>query len=221
MQVNADFSRRCLIHSARLEWSPSPIAGVDRRMLDRVGHEVARATSVVWYAAASRFSPHVHGGGEEIFVLDGVFQDEHGDFPAGSYLRNPPGTRHTPGSLTGCRIFVKLWQFDGADRKQVRIDSARAPRLADPARSGVVTVHLFRDEREEVRLERWQAGARASMSLPGGAELLVVDGSLTEQQDALERESWLRMPAASSIDATAGPDGCLVWMKTGHLLSRT
>ena len=87
MQVNADFSRRCLIHSARLEWSPSPIAGVDRRMLDRVGHEVARATSVVRYAAASRFSPHVHGGGEEIFVLDGVFQDEHGDFPAGSYLR--------------------------------------------------------------------------------------------------------------------------------------
>lgn len=186
-------------------------------MLDRVGHEVARATSIVRYAAVSRFSPHVHGGGEEILVLDGVFQDEHGDFSAGSYLRNPPGTRHAPGSLTGCRIFVKLWQFDAADRKQVRIDSRSAAGLTDPRRSGVVVVPLFRDAYEDVRLERWDAGARVSMTVPGGAEILVVEGSLTEQQDLLERESWLRVPAASSIDATAGLDGCLVWIKTGHL----
>src|SRR6516165_7170873 len=60
------------------------------RPVHRIGDEVARATSVVRYAPKSRFSAHIHGGGEEFLVLDGVFQDEHGDFPVGSYIRNPP-----------------------------------------------------------------------------------------------------------------------------------
>ena len=104
MNLNSDFTVRAAVHAGRLEWTPSPIPGVDRRMLDRVGAEVARATSIVRYAPGSRFSPHTHGGGEELLVLDGVFQDEHGDFPAGSYIRNPPTTSHTPGSESGCTI---------------------------------------------------------------------------------------------------------------------
>ena len=95
MELNADFSQRVAVHAARLPWLASPIAGVGRRMLDRIGDEVARATSIVRYAPASRFSAHTHGGGEEFIVLDGVFQDEHGDYPAGSYVRNPPTSRHT------------------------------------------------------------------------------------------------------------------------------
>ena len=101
MNLNSDFTARAAVHAGRLDWTPSPIPGVDRRMLDRVGEEVARATSIVRYAPGSRFSPHTHGGGEEFLVLDGVFQDEHGDFPAGSYIRNPPTTSHTPGVRPG------------------------------------------------------------------------------------------------------------------------
>lgn len=112
MNINADFASRAAVHAGRLDWTPSPLPGVDRRMLDRVGEEVARATSIVRYAPGSHFSPHTHGGGEEFLVLDGVFQDEHGDFPVGTYVRNPPTSRHTPGSTAGCTIFVKLWQFD-------------------------------------------------------------------------------------------------------------
>ena len=96
MEINSDFARRAVVHAAALPWVASPIAGVERRMLDRVGDEVARATTIVRYAPESLFSPHVHSGGEEFFVLEGVFQDEHGDFPAGSYIRNPPQSRHTP-----------------------------------------------------------------------------------------------------------------------------
>jgi anti-sigma factor ChrR (cupin superfamily) len=119
MKLNADFTKRAVVHAATLDWQASPMAGVERRMLDRIGDEVARATSIVRYAPGSQFSPHVHGGGEEFLVLEGVFQDEHGDFPAGSYVRNPPGSRHTPGSMLGCTMFVKLWQFDLADRKRI------------------------------------------------------------------------------------------------------
>ncbi len=105
-------------------------------MLDRIGDEVARATSIVRYAPKSRFSAHTHGGGEEFLVLEGVFQDEHGDFPAGSYIRNPPTSSHTPGSAPGCTIFVKLWQFDPDDRAHVRIDTGKRPFVPDPARPG-------------------------------------------------------------------------------------
>ena len=68
MEINADFSQRVVVHAAQLPWVPSPMAGVERRMLDRIGDEVARATSIVRYAPGSQFSPHTHGGGEEFLV---------------------------------------------------------------------------------------------------------------------------------------------------------
>jgi len=123
MQLNADFTKRAVVHAAQQSWIASPMAGVERRMLDRIGDEVARATSIVRYAPDSHFSPHVHEEGEEFLVLDGVFEDEHGKFPAGSYIRNPPQSRHTPGSTDGCTIFVKLRQFDPADRTSVRLNT--------------------------------------------------------------------------------------------------
>jgi anti-sigma factor ChrR (cupin superfamily) len=95
MELNADFSRRAVVHAASLAWTPSPIAGVERRMLDRIGDEVARATSIVRYAPRSRFSPPTRGGAAEVRVLDGVFQDEYGDFPPAptSATRQRPRTR--------------------------------------------------------------------------------------------------------------------------------
>ena len=176
MQLNADFSRRVVVHAGTLDWVASPMTGVHRRMLDRIGDEVARATSIVRYAPASHFSPHVHDGGEEFLVLDGVFQDEHGDYPAGSYVRNPPTSRHTPGSAVGCTIFVKLWQFDLADRTQVRIATADAGIHSGSDRPTVSVQPLFQDPVEQVRLEQWAPGARVNISAPGGLELLVLTG---------------------------------------------
>jgi anti-sigma factor ChrR (cupin superfamily) len=217
MELNADFARRAAVHAARLAWVPSPIAGVERRMLDRIGDEVARATSIVRYALDSRFSPHTHGGGEEFLVLDGVFQDEHGDYPAGSYVRNPPTSHHTPGSAPGCVLFVKLWQFDRADRTPVRIAGDRASYVAAPGRPGVEISPLFRNEREDVRLERWAPGAAVTLALPGGAELLVLDGEFSEGGERFEPQSWLRLPCGSTLDAISGSAGCTVWVKIGHL----
>ena len=107
MDLHADLSQRAVLDTNTLAWMPSPMAGVARRMLDRRGGEVARATSIVRYAPGSRFERHIHGGGEEILVLDGVFQDEHGSYPTGSWLRNPPGSAHRPWSEAGCTIWVK------------------------------------------------------------------------------------------------------------------
>ena len=217
MEINADFSQRVVVHAARLPWIPSPIKGVERRMLDRVGDEVARATSIVRYAPQSHFSAHTHGGGEEFLVLDGVFQDEHGDFPAGSYIRNPPTSHHTPGSAPGCTIFVKLWQLDPADRTEVRLDTTAMPFTPAPGRPGVALIPLFRDDREDVRLERWAPNATIALDASGGAELLVLEGGFADGEDRFEPHSWLRLPPSSALRGTAGPQGCQLWVKSGHL----
>lgn len=217
MEVNANFDERTLVHGASLDWQESPMAGVHRRMLDRIGDEVARATSIVRYAPGSRFSPHIHTGGEEFIVLEGVFQDEHGDFPAGSYIRNPPETRHTPRSEPGCTIFVKLWQFDPADRTPVMIDMNKTGEVRDATRSGVAATPLFQDTRETVRLERWDPHAETSIDASGGAEMLVLGGSFVERGDTLHPQSWLRIPIGGECRAKAGSKGARVWVKTGHL----
>ena len=217
MELNADFSQRAAVHAARLPWVPSPMVGVERRMLDRIGDEVARATSIVRYAPGSHFSPHTHGGGEEFLVLDGVFQDEHGNFPAGSYIRNPPTTSHTPGSAPGCTIFVKLWQFDPDDRTEVRIDTEGMSFAPDPARPGVETASLFQDRHETVRLERWAADTEIDLVVPGGTELLVLEGVFSEGGERFEPQSWLRLPPGATLRARAGANGCRLWVKSGHL----
>jgi ChrR Cupin-like domain len=217
MNLNADFTLRAVVHAARLDWTPSPIPGVDRRMLDRIGDEVARATSIVRYAAHSRFSPHTHGGGEEFLVLDGVFQDEHGNYPSGTYVRNPPTTSHTPGSEPGCTLFVKLWQFDPGDRTSVCTDISALAFVPAPGRPGVEQAALFDDACERVRVERWAPGI--TVEIPGGSgiELLVLDGGFVESGEEFARHSWLRLPVGAPLRATAGRQGCRVWAKSGHL----
>jgi anti-sigma factor ChrR (cupin superfamily) len=217
MELNADFSRRVAVHAARLPWVASPIPGVDRRMLDRIGDEVARATSLVRYAPDSHFSAHTHGGGEEFLVLEGVFQDEHGDYPAGSYVRNPPTSRHTPGSAPGCVLFVKLWQFDLQDRTPVRRDGQALVYMHVQGRPGVEIAALFHDSHEDVRMERWQPNASVALDLPDGGEFLVLDGAFDEGGDGFAPQSWLRLPPRGRLSATAGRNGCTLWVKTGHL----
>jgi anti-sigma factor ChrR (cupin superfamily) len=219
MDLNADFSARAAVHAARLEWTPSPMPGVDRRMLDRIGDEVARATSIVRYAPHSHFSAHTHGGGEEFLVLDGVFQDEHGNYPAGTYVRNPPTSRHTPGSEPGCTIFVKLWQFDPDDRIQLHTDTRYLSFVLVPELPGVEIVPIFETASEHVCLERWAPGAVIDVAVSGGLELFVLDGSFNEAGEEFTQHSWLRLPAGSRLRASAGRGGCKMWVKSGHLKS--
>jgi len=217
MEINADFNQRAAVHGSELEWVPSPMKGVDRRMLDRIGDEVARATSIVRYAPGSHFSPHVHAGGEEFLVLEGVFQDEQGDFPAGYYVRNPPQSRHESGSEPGCTILVKLWQFEPDDRTHVQIDTGKMASLADADRPGVSILPLFRDAREDVRIETWAPGARIEIEPDGGCELFVLEGGFEEGGESFTALGWLRLPVGAPLRATAGPAGARVWMKSGHL----
>ena len=191
--------------------------GVDRRRLDRVDGENDRVTTIVRYAPNSSFSAHVHSGGEEFIVLDGIFEDDYGDWPAGSYIRNPPQSKHTPGSKPGCVIFVKLWQFQPDDRTFVHANLNKLGAVAELNRPGVTVSPLYKDEQEDVRVGYWAPNAEIDIDSEGGAELFVLDGGFDEGGESLRKHSWLRIPVNKRIQAYAGDDGAKVWIKTGHI----
>lgn len=211
MRINDDLTRPVVVHAEQLPWNPSPAAGVDRRMLYRIGGEVARATSIVRYAPGSKFPRHTHGGGKEILVLEGVFQDEHGDYPAGTYFRNPPGTSHVPATSTGCTIFVRLWQFRKGDHAQV----VRRP-APDRQKPGLCVV--FSDADELVTLEEWAADDRIQIANTRGLELLVISGSLHMNGEPLGRLSWARLPAGADLEARTGVGGAWLWIRQAPLM---
>lgn len=214
MRLNDDLTRPVLVHGAGLDWVASPAAGVDRRMLYREGDEVARATSIVRYAPDSAFPEHLHSGGEEILVLDGTFQDEHGDYPAGTYFRNPPGTAHSPGARDGCIIFVRLWQFRDGDTAQIVRRPGEGKALDLPGRTGRL---LFDDGAERVWIEDWAPGAAVLLDNPRGLEVLVCAGTARINGEDCAAQSWARLPAGQRAEATAGPDGAQVWIKAAPL----
>lgn len=206
MRVNADFTKRVAVHFDQSEWVASPAAGVERKMLDRIGEEVARATTIVRFAPGSAFAPHTHDGGEEYLVLDGVFQDETGDFPVGSYVRNPPTSSHTPSAKEGATILVKLHQFDPEDRTELRRSI-----------NGEGTVRLFKDEHEEVRVLNLEPGETLDLDAAQGLELFVIEGGLQESGEEFATWDWLRLPPGTQSNAVAGSSGARIWVKSGHL----
>lgn len=217
MRINADFSRQAIVDRSKAEWIRSPETGVDRIMLDRIGDEVARATSIVRYAPGSSFARHEHAKGEEFLVLEGIFSDASGDYPAGFYVRNPPGSGHAPFSKDGCRILVKLRQFDPQDLTPVVIDTGDQRLWRDGEDASTRHLPLYEFGREQVSMV-WIASGSAYpvMPDPGGSEIFIVSGSISYGDEQLPAESWLRFPAAQAADLLASADSIL-WVKRGHL----
>ena len=187
-------------------------------MLDRIGDEVARATSLVRYAPNSTFSPHVHGGGEEFLVLEGEFADEHQTYPVGTYVRNPIGTSHSPRvGAAGCIIFVKLHQFDKEDDTPVVIDTHTAewPLQLAPGFEAM-PLHEFKDEL--VMMIRWAPNTPYKEHTHyGGEEVFVIEGCFSDEYGDYPAGTWLRNPDQSSHNAFTRDAGALLFLKAGHL----
>lgn len=206
MRLRADHRDAVAVLFAGSPWVASPEAGVARKLLQREGEEIARATSIVRYAPGSSFSQHVHERGEEFLVLEGVFSDEHGDYAPGTYVRNPPGSKHRPFSDGGCTIFVKLRQHapDDLERKVIPIGEGWS------ADRKLLHVH-GRERVELLRLDAPMTIARED----GGIEILVVEGHVNLDGSDAPGWTWLRTPARSVVVTPFGR--ALLWTKSGHL----
>jgi len=218
MKINADFTERAVVRTSEVDWLASPATGVDRKMLDRLGDEIARATSIVRFLPGSRFPTHSHDGGEEFIVLDGTFSDGSGDFGPGSYLRNPVGTSHAPFTKQGCTIFVKLWQFQDGDTEPRQRDTASAkffPGLID----GLSVLPLHQFNTESTALVRWQANTTFNRHTHfGGEEIYVLEGTFADEFGTYPTGTWIRSPHLS-VHTPFSDTGCLIYVKVGHLLA--
>ncbi|HVY63509.1 MAG TPA: cupin domain-containing protein [Gammaproteobacteria bacterium] len=215
--VNGDLRVRVAVDTAGMPWTPSPSGTVWRKRVHLVGPvEAGQVTSVVRYEPGATFRAHAHPDGEEILVLEGVFSDEHGDWPAGTYLLNPEGFRHAPFSREGCVLFVKLRQFPGRDRVHAVLNT-HVLDWQRGDRPGVDVCPLYSQPgfADTMRLERWAPGATpGERRYPGGAEMFVLRGAFTDEGGVLGERSWLRLPpGAVHTPFTAG--GCELYIKEG------
>jgi anti-sigma factor ChrR (cupin superfamily) len=216
LNLHEDYSQRVVLNHHDLPWVPSPKTGVQRRMLDRVGDEVARATSIVRYAAGARFASHSHDLGEEILVLEGIFSDETGDYPAGSYIMNPPGSSHAPFSESGCLLFVKLRHLGPDQQHREVVDTTKAPWL-----QGLVPgLHVMPLMQQGIgsTMVRWAPETYFNAHRHfGGEEIFVVDGVFEDEHGRYPKGSWIRSPHMSQHQPFSR-EGCMIFVKTGHLI---
>jgi anti-sigma factor ChrR (cupin superfamily) len=215
--INGDLSVRVAVDTTRMEWTPSPSRSVWRKRVHLVGPpESGQVTSLVRYEPGAMFPVHDHPAGEEIYVLDGIFSDEHGDWPAGTYLLNPEGFRHAPFSRDGCVLLVKLRQFPGRARRNVAV-SAHSLDWQRGTKPGIETKLLYAQSgfSDSTRLERWAAHADLGrIAYPEGAEIFVLDGAFEDESGRFGAGAWLRLPVGAS-HAPKAEDGCLLYVKVG------
>lgn len=216
MNIHSDYSQRVVINHHDLPWIPSPESGVERRLLERMGDEVAKATSIVRYHPGSKLHPHTHGLGEEILVLEGIFSDEAGDYPAGTYIMNPPGSAHTPYSKTGCTLFVKLRHL-GSDQTEREVVNAETAPWYPGLVPGLRVLPLMQQGSGST-LVRWAPQTYFNPHRHyGGEEIFVVDGVFEDEHGRYPTGSWIRSPHLSSHQPFS-KEGCTIFVKTGHLL---
>lgn len=217
--INGDLSLRVMVDTRQMEWTPSPSGSVWRKRVHLVGPpESGQVTSVVRYEPNSTFPAHDHPDGEEILVLDGVFSDEHGDWPAGTFLLNPEGFRHRPFSKEGCILFVKLRQFAGRERRHVVVDTHQMS-WEPTAIPGVTQKNLYQQPgfADHVLLEHWSPEAQPGIaSYAEGAELFVLEGEFADEAGAYAAGCWLRFPAGSRHRPRT-TRGCTLYVKKSGL----
>ena len=217
--IRGDLGSFCAVDTNQLQWTASPSGSVWRKRLHLVGPaESGQVTSVVRYDKNSSFPEHDHPDGEEILVLDGVFSDQQGDWPAGTFLLNPEGFRHAPFSRQGCELFVKLRQYPGRDRRHVATDTHSVP-WQDSETPGLARKPLYSQQgyADTVELQKWAVGsAPGVIAYPAGAEIFIIDGSFSDETGHYKKGCWLRFPAGASHRLQTS-DGCTIYIKQAGL----
>ena len=210
-----EFNQHVVIETRKMDWENSPMLGVKRKRLAFQELESGHATSIVQFEADSKFRRHGHPRGEEIFVLEGIFSDETGNYPAGTYLRNPEGFEHHSFSENGCRILVKLNQFQTHDTQRIIIDTHFEAWQPGQGNLEVIPLHNF--EGEHTALVKWPAGERFKPHQHfGGEEIYVISGIFRDERGHYPAGTWIRSPHGSSHDPFVEED-TIIFVKTGHL----
>ena len=224
--LNADMSKQVIVRASQNEWQTSPSSTVRRKRFHLVGEpESGQVTSLVEYLPGATFHRHEHPDGEEILVLEGVFSDEAGDWPAGSWLLNPEGFAHAPFSEKGCLLFVKLRQYPGA--AHLKLDWPTLPNQSKPTATKPVTVSellIQGDESisivsfgyDEVASDEEQVTREYTRQYESGVEGFVLEGEVEMNGNPLVQHDWFRLPAGASL--TLASNQCRLYLKANNVI---
>ena len=217
-RLRDDWSLRCVVDSNDSSWMSSSSPQVQQLLLERLEGEEAPATSIVRYEPGACCSAPPLALGEEILVLDGILSDETGDYGAGVYIKNPPGSSHVTFSEQGCTIFVKRCDQDPMDSERVVVDTRTAdwrPGLVEGLE--VLPLHSF--GAQHTALVRWAPQTYFNPHRHyGGEEILVLEGLFSDEHGDYPAGTWLRSPHLSQHQPFS-QSGCLILVKVGHLLT--
>jgi len=215
--INMNFDKVACVLPEDQDWIESPEDGVFRIPLEREFAETGHTTSFVKFNSNSFFSPHIHTQGEEIYVLEGIFSDENGDYPAGTYIRNPPGSSHKPFTKDGCKLFVKLDQFQSGDIEQVVIRPEDQIWQQGIGNLKVISLHTFGTE--STALVWWPANEVFQAHTHwGGEEVVVIKGKFIDEHGEYPKGSWIRSPHMSKHFPYVEEE-TIILVKVGHLNS--
>lgn len=236
MQLRSDLSIPHVVDSNLIPFVDSPTQGVQRRMLDRTGNEVARATTIVKYSPFARFPRHTHTGGEEFVILDGIFSDDlSGDHGPMSYCRHGIGTQHEPWTgEQGALLLVKLRQMnDPTETPIITIDTENSNEWKINSNENRQRLDLFSNTKtgESVWMEKWNPGFESDNWTvgQGGEEIFILKGDMNfENVDGTDDENnknhctqgfWIRRPInwEGRQFKVKTEHGCQLFIKTGHL----
>ncbi len=213
--LNMDLSQVASLVANDQQWIESPADGVSRIPLEREAAESGHTSSFVRFAPGSSFPEHNHPQGEEIYVLEGVFSDEHGDYPAGTYIRNPPGSRHSPFTKQGGTLFVKLDQFQQDDHEPIVIRPEDQHWRAGIGNLKVVSLHTHSGE--STALVYWPENEVFQPHTHwGGEEIVVIKGRFIDEFGEYPAGSWIRSPHMSKHFPRVEEE-TLILVKVGHL----
>jgi anti-sigma factor ChrR (cupin superfamily) len=213
--LNMDLSKAVYLRPEDQDWITSPVDGVSRIYLEREAAESGHTTSFVKFEPDSFFPPHKHPQGEEIYVMEGVFSDEMGDYPAGSYIRNPPGSYHKPFTRQGCTLFVKLEQFQKEDT--LRVVLRPTEQHWRPGIGNLKVLSLHTDKSQSTALVFWPKNEVFQPHTHwGGEEIVVIKGTFIDEFGSYPAGTWLRSPHMSKHCPHVEED-TLILVKVGHL----
>jgi anti-sigma factor ChrR (cupin superfamily) len=148
-----------------------------------------------------------------------VFQDEHGDYPEGTYLRNPAGSKHMPFSRLGCTIFVKLGRFMKDDTAQKNLQTSQQKWLPQKTNPGIKEMLLHSHQGEKTLFIKVSPNTEFEWCHKGkGEEILIINGELHEGQHIYPKGTWLRFGEGGLRKRYTKSNETILFMKTGHLV---
>lgn len=204
--MNSNYEKRVSLDTRTLQWEKSEHKNVYKKVFSL---NLEEETALVKIGEQGILNEKPKINSVEIFILEGTYINEFGEFTKGTYLRLPKEDESLVKTISGCTIFRKKNYFN--DENKVIIDTQSSQWL--PGQGNLEVMPLY----EQTALVKWPKNERF---IPhkhwGGEEVFVLKGIFMDEHGKYSSGHWLRSPHLSEHFPYV-EDETIIWVKTGHL----